>query len=57
MNILKHKRALAAGAVILAVAGAGIAMNARTGEAPNVTTAEVTRGVARTAVARGLGSA
>jgi HlyD family secretion protein len=44
MNILKHKRALAAGAVILAVAGAGIAMNARTGEAPNVTTAEVTRG-------------
>jgi HlyD family secretion protein len=44
MNILKHKRALAAGAVILAVAGAGIAMNARTGEAPNVTTAEVTTG-------------
>jgi HlyD family secretion protein len=44
MNILKHKRALAAGAVILAVAGAGIAMNARTGDAPNVTTAEVTRG-------------
>jgi len=44
MNILNHKRALAAGAVILAVAGAGIAMNARTGEAPNVTTAEVTRG-------------
>ena len=44
MNILKHKRALAAGAVLLAVAGAGIAMNARTGEAPNVTTAEVTRG-------------
>ena len=42
MNILNHKRALAAGAVI--VAGAGIAMNARTGDAPNVTTAEVTRG-------------
>jgi HlyD family secretion protein len=44
MNILNHKRALAAGAVIVAVAGAGIAMNARTGEAPNVTTAEVTTG-------------
>jgi multidrug resistance efflux pump len=44
MNILNHKRALAAGVVIVAVAGAGIAMNARTGEAPNVTTAEVTTG-------------
>jgi HlyD family secretion protein len=44
MNILNHKRALAAGVVLVAVAGAGIAMNARTGEAPNVTTAEVTRG-------------
>jgi HlyD family secretion protein len=44
MNILNHKRALAAGVVIVAVAVAGIAMNARTGEAPNVTTAEVTRG-------------
>jgi multidrug efflux pump subunit AcrA (membrane-fusion protein) len=44
MNILKHKGALAAGVVIVAVAGAGIAMNARTGDAPNVTTAQVTRG-------------
>ncbi len=44
MNILKHKRALAAGAVIVSLGGAGIAMNARTGAAPNVTTAEVTRG-------------
>ena len=44
MNMLNHKRALAAGAILVAVAGAGIAMNARTGDAPNVTTAEVTRG-------------
>jgi HlyD family secretion protein len=44
MNILKHKRGLAAAAVIVAIAGAGIAMAARTGPAPNVTTAEVTRG-------------
>jgi len=45
MSMLNHKRALAAGAVVLVVAaGAGIAMYARTGEAPNVTTAEVTTG-------------
>ena len=44
MNILKHKRALAALVVVVAVAAAGIAMNARTGTAPNVTTGEVTRG-------------
>jgi HlyD family secretion protein len=44
MQILKHKGALAAIVVVIAVAGAGIAMNARTGSAPNVTTAEVTRG-------------
>lgn len=44
MNILKHKRALAAFGVVASVAGAGIAMNARTGTAPNVTTSEVTRG-------------
>jgi len=45
MSILNRKRALAAGAVVVVIAaGAGIAMNARTGEAPNVTTAEVTRG-------------
>jgi len=44
MKILKHKGALAAVVVVVAVAGAGIAMNARTGSAPNVTTAEVTRG-------------
>jgi multidrug efflux pump subunit AcrA (membrane-fusion protein) len=44
MNILKRKRTLAAIGVVVAVGGAGIAMNARTGTAPNVTTAEVTRG-------------
>ncbi len=43
MKILKHKGALAAVVVVAAVAGAGIAMNARSGTAPNVTTAEVTR--------------
>jgi multidrug resistance efflux pump len=44
MKRRKHKGALAAAVVVVAVAGAGIAMNARTGAAPNVTTAEVTRG-------------
>jgi HlyD family secretion protein len=44
MKILKHKGVLAALIAVLAVAGAGIAMNARTGSVPNVTTAEVTRG-------------
>jgi HlyD family secretion protein len=44
MKILKHKGVLAAIVVVAAVGGAGIAMNARTGAAPNVTTAEVTRG-------------
>jgi HlyD family secretion protein len=44
MNILKHKGALAGAGVVVVVAGAGIAMNARTAAIPNVTTAEVTRG-------------
>jgi HlyD family secretion protein len=44
MNILKHKGALAALALVIAVGGAGIAINARTGSVPNVTTAEVTSG-------------
>ena len=44
MKILTKKRALAAAGVVVAIAGAGIAMNARTPAAPNVTTAEVTRG-------------
>jgi HlyD family secretion protein len=44
MKIFKSKRALAAGVVILAIAGAGIAMNARTATIPNITTSEVTKG-------------
>jgi multidrug resistance efflux pump len=44
MKTLKHKGALAALVVVVAIAGAGIAMNARTGAVPNVTTAAVTRG-------------
>ena len=44
MKLLKHKRALGAAVVVIAIAGAAVAMNARTGSAPNVTTADVTRG-------------
>jgi multidrug resistance efflux pump len=44
MKILRSKRALAIIVVVLAIGGAGIAMNARTGAIPNVTTTEVTHG-------------
>ena len=44
MKILKHKGAIAAVVIVLVIAGAAAAMNARTGTVPNVTTAEVTRG-------------
>lgn len=44
MSILRSKRVLGAVAAIVAIAAAGIAMNARTGSIPNVTTAEVTSG-------------
>jgi HlyD family secretion protein len=44
MKILKHKGAIASLVIVLVIAGAAAAMNARTGTVPNVTTAEVTRG-------------
>jgi len=44
MKILRNRRALAVVVVLLAVAGAAVAMNARSGTIPNVTTADVTRG-------------
>jgi multidrug resistance efflux pump len=44
MKILKHKGAIATLVIVLVIAGAAAAMNARTGTVPNVTTAEVTRG-------------
>lgn len=44
MKIRPSKRWLAAAAAIVVIAGAGIAINARTGSVPNVTTADVTRG-------------
>ena len=44
MSIFRRKRVLGAIAAIVVIAGAGIAMNARTGSIPNVTTAEVTSG-------------
>jgi HlyD family secretion protein len=44
MKFLRSRRVLAVLAVIIVIAGAGIAMNARTATVPNVTTAEVTRG-------------
>ena len=44
MKILKKKRALAGAVIVVAIAGAGIAMNARTESIPNVTTSEVTKG-------------
>jgi len=44
MNLLRHKRALGAAVVVIVIAGAAVAMNARTGSAPSVTTADVTRG-------------
>lgn len=42
--MLKHKGALVALALVVAVAGAGIAITARTGSTPSGTTAQVTRG-------------
>lgn len=44
MKLLRKRRLLAAAGVLVVIAGAGIAMNARTGSVPNVTTADVTRG-------------
>jgi HlyD family secretion protein len=44
MSILRNRRVLGAAAAIVVIAAAGIAMNARTGSIPNVTTAEVTGG-------------
>ena len=44
MTFLRTRRFLAIVAVIVVIAGAGIAMNARTGAVPNVTTTDVTRG-------------
>lgn len=44
MSILHRKAILGVIAAIIVIAAAGIAMNARTGSVPNVTTADVTRG-------------
>ena len=44
MKILRSRRALALVIVLLAVGGAAVAMNARSGAVPNVTTADVTHG-------------
>ena len=44
MRFLRSRRVLAVLAFIVVIAGAGIAMNARTGTVPNITTTEVTRG-------------
>ena len=44
MRIRPSKRLFAIVGVLIAIAGAGIAINARTGTIPNITTAEVTRG-------------
>ena len=44
MTIGRRKGILGIAAALVVVAGAGIAMNARTGTAPNVTTVDVTRG-------------
>src|SRR5687767_10669031 len=44
MSILRNRRVLGAAAAVVVIAAAGIAMNARTGSIPNVTTAEVTGG-------------
>src|SRR5262249_28859370 len=44
MKILRNRRALAVVVVLLAIAGAAVAMNARSRTIPNVTTADVTRG-------------
>lgn len=44
MSLLRSKRFLGAVAAGVVIAAAGIAMNARTGSIPNVTTAEVTAG-------------
>ena len=44
MSILRRKGLLGIVAAIVVIVAAGIAMNARTGSVPNVTTADVTRG-------------
>jgi len=44
MRIRPSKRLFAVIGVLVAIAGAGIAINARTGTIPNITTTEVTRG-------------
>ena len=44
MKIRFSRRVLAAAGAVVAIAGAGIAINARSGGTPNVTTADVTRG-------------
>ncbi len=44
MKVPKHTRGWAVFGAVVALAGAGIAMHARPGAIPNVTTAEVTRG-------------
>jgi len=44
MSVLRRKGFLGVVAAIVVIAAAGIAMNARTGSVPNVTTADVTRG-------------
>lgn len=44
MSILHRKATLGVIAAIIVIAAAGIAMNARTGSVPSVTTADVTRG-------------
>ena len=44
MTFLRSRRFLAVLAFLVVIAGAGIAMNARTGTVPNVTTTDVTRG-------------
>src|SRR5262245_22622533 len=44
MSVLRRKGLLGVIAAIVVIAAAGIAMNARTGSVPNVTTADVTRG-------------
>ena len=44
MTFLRNRKILAAIAVLVVIAAAAVAMNARTGSVPNVTTVEVTRG-------------
>jgi multidrug efflux pump subunit AcrA (membrane-fusion protein) len=44
MTLLRKRSLFAVVGVVVLIAGAGIAMNARTGTVPNVTTADVTKG-------------